>query len=270
MAQWRLAVVVLVPPPVAGEIDVLRRALGAGDLERVPPHLTLVPPVNVRGPDLDAALSIVRQAAADADVFTVGLGPITSFDPVTPTIHLAVSDAEGRLDQLRSAVFRPPLWRNVDHPFVPHVTLAEQAALHRIRAATTALADYRASLPVERLSILQEQRGPDRRRRWQPIADVDLDGIRIVGRGGLPTELVAGTMLDPLAAAELGLEVGLEHLAVDRTAPGVVVVARREGRVIGAAWGDDASGCRAEDDAVAGLLLAEWRFRRDQREARAD
>jgi 2'-5' RNA ligase len=265
MAQWRLAVVVLVPPPVTGEIDVLRRALGVDDLDRVPPHLTLVPPVNVRGPDLDDALSIVRQAAADRDVFTVEVGPITSFDPITPTIHLAVSDPEGRLDQLRSAVFRPPLWRNVDHPFVPHVTLAEQAPLHRIRAATTALADYRAPLAVERLSVLQEQRGPDRRRRWRPIADVDVDGIRIVGRGGLPTELVTGTMLDPLAAAELGLE----QEAANRTAPYPVVVARREGRAIGAVWADDTTGCQAEDDNVVGLLRAEWLFRREQRRARA-
>ena len=44
----RLGVVLLVPPPVAGEIDGLRRAVGDGALGKVAPHVTLVPPVNVR------------------------------------------------------------------------------------------------------------------------------------------------------------------------------------------------------------------------------
>jgi hypothetical protein len=43
----RLASALLVPEPFAREIDGLRRALD-DDIDRVPPHLTLVPPVNVR------------------------------------------------------------------------------------------------------------------------------------------------------------------------------------------------------------------------------
>ena len=54
----------LVPEPVAAEVDGLRRALGDGSLGRIPPHLTLVPPVNVAEDDVPKALSVLRQAAA--------------------------------------------------------------------------------------------------------------------------------------------------------------------------------------------------------------
>ncbi len=53
------------PPPLAEEIDGLRRAFGDRSLGRVPPHLTLVPPVNVAEGDLGQALAVLRAAAAD-------------------------------------------------------------------------------------------------------------------------------------------------------------------------------------------------------------
>ncbi|MPY92471.1 MAG: hypothetical protein GEV08_05200 [Acidimicrobiia bacterium] len=197
MRRWRLAVAVLLSGDLAVEADVLRRALGDPALEVVPPHLTLVPPVNVRAAELGAALRVVRAAAGAARPFAVGLGPVASFHPVTPTVHLAVSDAEGDLETLRAGVFQPPVWRDVDHPFVPHVTLRDGAPLHRVHAATQALGSYRAQLDVVRVTVLAEGRDAQRRRRWAPVADADLGGVRDVGRGGLPTELAAGTLADP-------------------------------------------------------------------------
>ena len=64
MPKHRLGVVLLVPQPAAAEIDGLRRAVGDGALGRVPTHLTLVPPVNVRHDRLADALARLRLAAA--------------------------------------------------------------------------------------------------------------------------------------------------------------------------------------------------------------
>ncbi len=64
MARVRLGVALLVPPPFDTEIDGLRRALGDGALGRIPAHLTLVPPVNVREERLGEALAALRRAAA--------------------------------------------------------------------------------------------------------------------------------------------------------------------------------------------------------------
>jgi 2'-5' RNA ligase len=58
-----LGVALLLPDPAATEVDGLRRALGDGSLGRIPAHLTLVPPVNVRADDMPAALDLLRRAA---------------------------------------------------------------------------------------------------------------------------------------------------------------------------------------------------------------
>jgi 2'-5' RNA ligase len=297
--RWRVAVAVVVAAPLAAELDVLRRALGASEAEvdRVAPHVTLVPPANMRALDLPAALAVLRAAAAGTEPFAAVLGPVTSFEPVTPTIHLAVSEPEPadedtrrmepareggdskrprrrgregpepgrpgqrRLEALHRAVLAPPLRRVAGHPFVAHVTLVEQAPLHRVHAARAALVAARFHLPVTRLTLLREQRGDDGRRRWRAVADVDLDGVRTVGRGGLPTELATGTLLDAEAAGAL-------HLPAPAAAPGLVVTARREGELVGAAWGASAAERRASDDDVAHLLAGEWAFRAEQRRAR--
>ena len=64
MARQRLGVVLLVPQPLATEIDGVRRALGDDARERIPPHITLVPPVNVAERDLPRAFTLVRTAAS--------------------------------------------------------------------------------------------------------------------------------------------------------------------------------------------------------------
>ena len=63
MARHRIAVALLVAQPLATELDGLRRALGAGERERVAPHATLVSPVNVGDEPLLVALDLVRRAA---------------------------------------------------------------------------------------------------------------------------------------------------------------------------------------------------------------
>ena len=60
----RLLVALLLAGRVGAELDGLRRALGSPGLDRIAPHVTLVPPINVPERDLEAALGIVRAAAA--------------------------------------------------------------------------------------------------------------------------------------------------------------------------------------------------------------
>lgn len=60
MPKARLGVALLVPGALGGEVNGLRRALGDGALGRIPPHITLVPPVNVGEDRLPAALALLR------------------------------------------------------------------------------------------------------------------------------------------------------------------------------------------------------------------
>jgi 2'-5' RNA ligase len=237
MARLRLGVALLVPSPVAEEIDGLRRAVGERSLDRVPPHITLVPPVNVRREDLGRALAVLRGAAAAMPRrLSVALGAPTSFLPANPVLYLPVQGDVEAVHALRQRVWEPPLTRSLTWPFVPHVTLADAVSPERIGAAVSALSGYAAEIAIERVHLLVEYRpGP----QWRPLADVAFGPPAIVARGGpLAVELVRSHQIDPEGVALLKAE-GAALGVPDAPAGGpLVVTARREGEVVGvaAAW----------------------------------
>ena len=103
-----------IPAPLSHEIDGMRRAMGDRARLRIAPHLTLVPPVNVRDDRMSEALNVLREAAAVTKPITVTLGPPTTFLPVTPVLYLQVGGEPAGVDavhRLRNLVFREPLAR---------------------------------------------------------------------------------------------------------------------------------------------------------------
>jgi 2'-5' RNA ligase len=248
MARIRLGVALLLPQPVREEIEGLRRALGDSALGRIPGHLTLVPPVNVRAESLGAALATVRRAtAAGPRQLTLALGPVATFLPDSPVIYLAVSGDLEALHGLRDRVFSGPLERPLTWPFVAHVTLAEESDAHRIAAAVDILRRYQALVAVDSVHLLQEA-GHGADRRWLPVADVALGPPAVIGRGGLALELTRSSMLDPEARelVDAGGPGVADGAAPDAPAgrPPIIITARRESRVVGVAgaWLTDDGG----------------------------
>ena len=236
--RMRLGVVLLVPPPVRREVDAFRRALGDGTYGRVPAHLTLVPPVNVNESHLGEALTVLREAAAATRPFSVHLGPPTSFLPANPVLYLPlVGEGRSAVFALRERVFREPLARQLTWPFVPHVTLADEAEPERVAAGEKALCDFGAEVFFERLHLLREEPG----RVWKPFADAAFAAPAVVGRGGLPLELAVTEALDPEARAfsdaEWDRHWASEGLGGDPERPNLAVTARREGRIVAVAEG---------------------------------
>lgn len=233
MAKLRLGVAILVPPPLDREVDAFRRATGDGTYGRVPAHLTLVPPLNVREDRYGDALEVLRKAAAVTPPTTLDLGPPTTFLPDNPVLYLPVlGDGPAWLSALRERVFAEPLARPLTWPFVPHVTLADEADPDRIAAAQVALGGYTAEMPVDRVHLLRE--GPGR--VWGPVADFTFSPPAVIGRGGLPVELTLSERLDAEGAAFAEREWAahdLETLGVNLGVSYFAITARREGRVVG-------------------------------------
>ncbi len=239
----RLGVALLLDRPHADEVDGLRRAVGDRALARIPAHLTLVPPVNVRGADLDTAYGLVRAAAAAcAGPLRLTLGPPATFLPANPVLFLPVGGDLAQLRRLRDAAFLPPFERRLAWPWVPHVTVADDLDPVRIEAAVLSLAGYQVVVDVDRVVLLEERHGapagvgaagvgaagvgvagPEAPgsgaagseaagfgaggRRWVPLLDAALAPAVVVGRGGFELTLVAGRVLGPDAVALL-VEVG--------------------------------------------------------------
>src|SRR3954468_24617672 len=115
----------------------MRVAFGDPARRQVPPHITLVPPVNVAVGDVPAALAVLRAAAGQSGPLDLSLGPIRVFPGSDHVAFLAVDGERGALDRLRrlrGAVFVPPLERQLDHPFVPHATITQGIDSGRLAA----------------------------------------------------------------------------------------------------------------------------------------
>jgi hypothetical protein len=172
------------------------------------------------------------------------LGPVTTFQPDTPTVYLAVGGEPDQLDalgRLREVVFVEPLARDLTWPFVPHITIADDMSPSRIDAAVAALSDYRVMVRFDAVHLLEEQPGPDR--RWLPIADYHLRPAITVGRGSLPLELVVSdgpapdvrALLDGEDRHGTDFETAYPPPAGDWRS--LVVTARRRGSLVGVVGG---------------------------------
>jgi len=236
-------VALLVPPPHSLEIDGLRRALGSSALARIAPHLTLVPPVNVRAADVAEALRVLRDAAAATKPFRVRLGPAVSFAPVTPTVHLAVTAPDEGIEAVRrlhDLVSVEPLARVLTHGFEPHVTLDDDVEPDRVDSICRALGGYVVEVWFDRLHLLQEEHR-DTGRRWVPVADVPFGPAVVVGRGGVELELITSDLVDPEAQAFLAAEGHLARVGAEDSVSRLVITARRRGAVVGVVAGDRAA-----------------------------
>ena len=231
MPRRRLAVALLIPAPLATEIDGLRRALGA-PTDHVAPHITLVPPVNVRVEDVPAALAVLRDAAASITApLALSLGPAATFHPVNPVVYLSVGGADAtRLVPLRERLLVAPLARRIDLPFVAHATLADGHPPERIGAALDALSAFDAPVSIDSVQLLDDDApGPH---RWNPVAEARLGPRVVVGRGGWELEVSTTTLADPEVAPLLG-ELTLPP---DGARP-TVVVGRHDRTVVAAVAG---------------------------------
>lgn len=162
MPRRRFAVALLIPPPVSLEIDGLRRALGDRQLGRIDPHVTIIPPINLREEDLPDALAVVQAAARAAGPMSLVLGPVETFAETSPVRFLAVEPWEP-VTQLYRACWTGVLERPEKRPFHPHVTVDIDGGPTEGRdPALDLLAGYRAEVVVDRVTVLENvERGWD-------------------------------------------------------------------------------------------------------------
>ena len=176
MPRRRFAVALIVPPPVAVEVDALRRALGDRQLGKIDPHVTLVPPINLREDDIADALAVVQAAARRSSAMTLTLGPVATFNESSPVRFLAV-DPWDPVTALYRACWSGVLERDEKRPFHPHVTIdIDGGVTDGPDPAIDLLAGYRAEVLVDRVTVLEnvDVDEPDLKRVWEPYTSYRL------------------------------------------------------------------------------------------------
>ena len=243
----RLFGALVVRGPAALEIDGLRRGLGSKELERLPPHLTLLAPINLLVEDLPRAGARFSELARLERPFALELGPPQSFAPASPVLYLSVSAAPDELARLKalhralaSGVLAPPVTR-ADRDFVAHVTIANRVTVDVLEAGLRALSSYRQLVLFDALTLFEQQAAPGH--PWSAIGEYLLDSSAVIGRGGRELSFRLERSLDPLAASFLKSEwaswrSGASTVS-DRAEPFVVLVHDEAGRgsLLGVALG---------------------------------
>ena len=265
MARVRLSVALLLPQRVADEVDGIRRSFGV-DLSYIPPHVTVVPPVNVAEDQLASALATLRAAASGLSApLQMTLGPFDTFLPRNPVLYLTVGGDLTGLGRLRTNCLAGPFERPDPRPYVPHVTITRGLSPEDDGAVRRLMGRYSQDFEVDRLHLLAQVSDTDRGRRWVPTADVAFEPRRVIGTGGIAIEVTVSTLADPATRRFL-----VEH---DLAGPvpttywrSIVVTGRMSGEVAGVAWGSQAGRSaildrvfvapQAREHGLAGHLIA--------------
>lgn len=224
----------LLPPRVADEVDGLRRAFGA-DIGYIPPHITIVPPVNLSDDAVIAALATMRAAAASVDGLELELGPFDTFLPTNPVLFLSVGGDVDSLAKLRVACNSGPLEREESRPFVPHVTVTRGLRPDDDAAVRRLLPDYRVSVSIDRLHMLVQVVTDERGRHWVSTADVELAPRHTIGAGGMQIDMAVSEQADPEVRRVLA-EHDVSAPADQGAAVCCVVTCRHQDHVVGVAW----------------------------------
>jgi len=161
VARRRFAVALVLEPPVATEVDGLRRALGDRQLGKIDPHITLVPPINLHDDDIADALAVVQAAARRSAPMRLAIGPVETFSEASPVRFLAV-DPWAPVTELQRACWAGVLHREEKRPFHPHVTVdIDGGVTGGPDPALELLAGYRAEVLLDRVTVLENVTADD-------------------------------------------------------------------------------------------------------------
>lgn len=174
MQKPRYALVAYVKSPAGEFVENLRRELHP-DLPQVAAHLTILPPRPLAGSE-SAALELLQRICGREEPFSVSLGAVETFIPVTPTVFIRIESEAARMCALHEKLNIDVLRYSEEWPYIPHMTIVkmatEQSAETAFQTAGSRWQEYLGTrrILLERLTFVRE----DRPNCWVDLASVVL------------------------------------------------------------------------------------------------
>ncbi len=150
--DW-LGIVIAVPEPWDSQITAMRRELGDRLASKVPPHVTIMPPIAVSAQQREEVFEHLRSVASGHRPFRISLSGSGTFEPVSPVAFLNVDQGAGECAQLAEDVRSGPLDYSIRFPYHPHVTLAQNVDRPILTRALELGASFEASWMVQGFRI---------------------------------------------------------------------------------------------------------------------
>lgn len=159
-----IGIALAVPEPWASFLQNLRRGYGDQQADRMPTHVTILPPHNVQLSDLPKVHDAVLAAARSTSAFDIALTGSSTFRPVSDVTYVKVTKGATQCEKLESTVRANMSARPALHPYVPHVTAAMDVELEALDRAQQELAQFHAEWLVEDVTLFHR----DRSGFWSP------------------------------------------------------------------------------------------------------
>lgn len=170
MSSLTLGVAIAIPEPHATVLSSWRRRVGDPAADLVFPHVTLLPPTAAEPSDLPDIEKHLADVAQHARPFTMHLAGTGTFRPTTPVVFVQVARGVGDCEELEAAIRRGPLERDLDFPYHPHVTVAQEIGTDALDSAYEGLSDFIARFEVTGIVLFLR----DRDERWRRCREFHL------------------------------------------------------------------------------------------------
>lgn len=167
-----IGVSIAVPSPHAEMLQAKRASFGDAAARSVPTHVTLLPPTEVDGGDVDKTVAHLEEVADGGHAFSMVLRGTGTFRPVSPVVFVQVSSGLAECELLERAIRRGPLYRELNFYYHPHVTVAHHVSDDRLDEAFADLADFECEFEVREFHLYEH--GVDR--VWRPVRSFPLNG----------------------------------------------------------------------------------------------
>jgi 2'-5' RNA ligase len=169
-----VGVAIAIPQPHATTLATWRRQVGDPAADLVFPHVTLLPPTPVASASLHEVEQHLSQTAADHQPFPMHLAGTGTFRPTSPVVFIQIATGVSDCEVLEQRIRRGPLARDLEFPYHPHVTVAQDIADECLDEAYEGLSGFVARFPVERFVLFS--RDGDGRWTWRrefPLGSAD-------------------------------------------------------------------------------------------------
>jgi 2'-5' RNA ligase len=133
MQNPRYALVAYVNSPAGEFVENLRRELHPG-LSQIAAHLTILPPRQLQGTE-SSALELLNRICGQEEPFSVTLGCVETFMPVTPTVFIRIESEGPRMSALHQKLNVDMLEFQEEWPYIPHLTVVKMSADQPAKAA---------------------------------------------------------------------------------------------------------------------------------------
>ena len=160
-----VGVAIAIPEPHATVLTNWRRRVGDPAADKIWPHVTLLPPTPVDADTLEDIDAHLKDAAVHCEPFVMHLSGTGTFRPTSPVVFIQIARGVSDCEVLEARIRTGPLHRDLEFPYHPHVTVAQDIEDNRLDDAYDGLEDFVARFSVGAFGLFS--RDGDGRWEWR-------------------------------------------------------------------------------------------------------